>query len=101
MDLYAKDFSENPTNVSIQRSRIDISHSHKTTFNAGDLVPVGLWEVLPGDTFTMDTAMLVRMSTPIFPVMDNADIDLYYFFVPNRLVWVQGAVVFSPQNSCQ
>lgn len=87
MDLYAKDFSENPTNVSIQRSRIDISHSHKTTFNAGDLVPVGLWEVLPGDTFTMDTAMLVRMSTPIFPVMDNADIDLYYFFVPNRLVW--------------
>lgn len=87
MDLYAKDFSENPTNVSIQRSRIDISHSHKTTFNAGDLVPVALWEVLPGDTFTMDTAMLVRMSTPIFPVMDNADIDLYYFFVPNRLVW--------------
>jgi hypothetical protein len=29
----------------------------------------------------------MRMATPIFPVMDNAFCDFYFFFVPNRLVW--------------
>lgn len=32
-------------------------------------------------------AAIIRMSTPIFPVMDNAYIDTYFFFVPNRLIW--------------
>lgn len=73
--------------VSISRSRLDRSHDHKTTFNTGSLIPIFVDEVLPGDTFSMDTAMVVRMSTPIHPVMDNAYLDLYYFFVPSRLVW--------------
>lgn len=71
----------------IGRSRFDRSSTHKTTFNAGKLVPIYVDEVLPGDTFSMDVASLVRMSTPIFPVMDNAYLDTYFFFVPNRLVW--------------
>ena len=29
----------------------------------------------------------MRMATPIFPVMDNAFCDFYFFFVPNRLLW--------------
>lgn len=55
--------------------------------NTGDLVPFYIDEVLPGDTFDMKTSVLCRMSTPIFPVMDNAYLDTYFFFVPNRLVW--------------
>lgn len=73
--------------ASISRSRFDRSHDHKTTFNTGSLIPIFVDEVLPGDTFSMDTAMVVRMTTPIHPVMDNAYLDLYYFFVPSRLVW--------------
>ena len=73
--------------VDIQRSTFDRSSGHKTTFNAGKLVPIYVDEVLPGDTFEMKTSAIIRGSTPIFPVMDNANLDIYYFFVPNRLVW--------------
>ena len=73
--------------VDIQRSTFDRSSGHKTTFNAGKLVPIYVDEVLPGDTFEMNTSAIIRGSTPIFPVMDNANLDIYYFFVPNRLVW--------------
>lgn len=80
-------FALNPTNIDIQRSKFFRPSQHKTTFNAGDLIPIYVDEVLPGDTFSMDMAAAIRMSTPIYPVMDNANVDFYFFFVPNRLVW--------------
>ena len=69
------------------RSRFDMSFSHKTTCNAGELIPVMCSEVYPGDTVTIDFSHVTRMTTPITPVMDNAYMDVYSFFVPNRLVW--------------
>lgn len=80
-------FSTNPVNVDIPRSRFDRSHDYKTTFNTGDLIPIYVDEVLPGDTLTMDLSTVIRMATPIVPVMDNAYVDFYFFQVPNRLVW--------------
>lgn len=80
-------FSTNPVNIDIQRSKFLRPSQHKTTMNTGDLVPVYVDEVLPGDTMSMATSAAIRMSTPIYPVMDNASADFYYFFVPNRLVW--------------
>ena len=71
----------------ISRSRFKRDQNVKFTFDAGKLIPFYVDEVLPGDTFSVDTAGLVRMTTPIFPVMDNAYLDVYYFFVPNRIVW--------------
>lgn len=79
-------FSKNPQ-VDIQRSRFDRSSSVKFSFNFSDLVPFFVDEVLPGDTFTIDTSKLVRMQTLVTPVMDNMYLDTYYFFVPNRLIW--------------
>ena len=73
--------------VSISRSRFARKSQHKTSFNLGDIVPVYLDEVLPGDTRSIDMAGLIRMSTPIAPIMDNIYIDYFAFFVPNRLVW--------------
>lgn len=79
-------FSQNPT-VNIRRSKFKRPSRHLTTFNAGKLIPLFVDEVLPGDTISIDTSCLIRMSTPIHPVMDDAFFDYYYFFVPNRLVW--------------
>lgn len=79
-------FSLSP-HVDISRSRFDRSASLKTSFNAGDVVPFFLEEVLPGDTFSVDTSKVVRMQTLLTPMMDNVYLDTYYFFVPNRLVW--------------
>lgn len=73
--------------VNVSRSKMDTSRRHLTSFNVGDLVPVFLDEVLPGDTFQVDTNKLVRMQPLVAPVMDNLYLDTYYFFVPNRLVW--------------
>lgn len=91
-------FSEVP-HIEIQRSVFDRSSEHKTTFNAGKLIPIYIDEVLPGDTFTFDQAMVLRMSTPLYPVMDNSFLDVYYFFVPMRLVWQNTKQFFGENDS--
>lgn len=80
-------FAYNPTNVDIQRSRFDRPSDLKTSFNAGELIPIYIDEVLPGDTFQMRSSKLVRMSTLAAPIMDNIFLDTYFFYVPHRLVW--------------
>ncbi len=80
-------FATNPTSIDISRSRFDRSFSVKTSFNAGDVIPFYLDEVLPGDTFNVKTSRVVRMQPLVAPIMDNVYLDTYYFFVPNRLVW--------------
>ena len=79
-------FSKNPQ-ADIKRSRFRRNQSVKFSFNAGELIPFYVDEVLPGDTMQIDTSKLVRMQTLATPVMDNIYLDTYYFFVPNRLVW--------------
>lgn len=73
--------------ANIQRARFKRDYSNITTINEGELVPIYVDEVLPGDTISLDQNSLIRMSTPLYPVMDNAYCDFYYFFVPNRLLW--------------
>lgn len=80
-------FAQAPANIGMSRSRFDRSHDVKTSFNVGDVIPFYWDEVLPGDTFSVDTAKVVRLQTLITPVMDNIYLDTYYFFVPNRLCW--------------
>lgn len=71
----------------IPRAGFRQQHTHKLTFNANGLVPVLVDEVLPGDSFHVKMTAFVRMSTPIFPVMDNIHVESFFFFVPNRLLW--------------
>lgn len=78
-------FSKAPI-VDIPRSKFDRSFTHKTTFDAAELVPCYWADVMPGDTVSMKTSEIVRMTTPLTPVMDNAWLDIYFFFVPNRII---------------
>lgn len=80
-------FSQNPPSAGIPRSKFARHSDHKTTMPVGKLVPFYVDEVLPGDTFEMDTSAVFWMSTPQKPVMDNVYLDYYFFFIPNRLVW--------------
>uniref|UniRef100_A0AAU8B5X9 Major capsid protein n=1 Tax=Dulem virus 165 TaxID=3145642 RepID=A0AAU8B5X9_9VIRU len=80
-------FSEIPK-AQIPRSSFDRSSSYRTTFRAGYLIPVYLDEVLPGDTFNMTHNFLCRLTSPLsVPLMDTLYLDMFYFFVPTRLVW--------------
>ncbi len=79
-------FSQIPK-ANIPRSQFNRSHTHKTTFNAGVLIPILVDEILPGDTWNLNLTMFARLATPIFPIMDNMTLDVFFFFVPYRLVW--------------
>lgn len=71
----------------VSRTRFKRDQNILTTFDAGKLIPFYVDEVLPGDTFSIDTAAIIRMTTPKYPVFDDAYIDFYYFFCPNRILW--------------
>lgn len=79
-------FSTLPS-ADISRSIMDRSSGHKTSFNVGDLVPLYVDEILPGDSVQITTSKVVRLQTLLTPIMDNVYLDTYWFFVPNRLCW--------------
>ena len=81
------------------RSKFDRSHQLLTTINEGDLVPIYCDEVLPGDTAKVRLNGLIRMSTPIYPIMDNCYMDTYFFFVPCRLLWEHWENMFGENNT--
>lgn len=73
--------------ANVPRARFKRDYSLLTTMNEGDLVPIYCDEVLPADTAKIDMNALMRMSTPLYPVMDNCYCDFYFFFIPSRLLW--------------
>lgn len=93
MSMMHKNRSVNPHSFAmipradIPRASFDRQFTHKTTFDAGQLIPVYVDEVLPGDTFKLRMTAFARLSTPLFPIMDNMKLSSFFFFVPNRLVW--------------
>ena len=89
-------FSQVPQ-ANIPRSIFNRSFCHKTTFDAGYLIPVYLDEALPGDTFNLNSTMFARMATPLFPLMDNLYMDVHFFAVPNRLVWTNWVKMMGEQ----
>lgn len=93
-----RQFSQIPK-INISRSKFIRKQDVKFTMNAGELVPFYVDEVIPGDTFSIDTAGICRMSTPIYPVMDNCYMDIYYFYVPMRIVWEHTKEFFGENNT--
>ena len=73
--------------VSIARSKFHRTQPHNTSFNLGELVVLGIDEAIPGSTHKIELGSLLRMSTPIAPIMDDIQYDVYSFFVPMRLTW--------------
>lgn len=99
MNRNAESYFSTLPDVDIGRSRFERPSTLKTTFNAADLVPIFIDEVLPGDTFQMKVSSVIRMSTPLWPTMDNAFADIYFFYVPNRLLWSHWKELNGENNS--
>lgn len=85
--------------IHTSRSRFKMKQDIKLTLDAGQLIPFYVAETLPGDTFSVDTKGICRMATPIYPVMDNCYLDIYYFHVPMRIVWDHTKEFFGENNS--
>ena len=81
-------FTLNPTSLDMKRSVFPRNYQHKTSFNLGQIIPIYCDpDILPGDTVSMDMAEVVRMTTPLAPIYDNMYMDVYFFFIPNRIVY--------------
>lgn len=71
----------------MKRSKHSLSHYNLLSMDMGELVPVGLTEVLPGDTVQQATSALVRLSPLLAPVMHPVHVRIHHWFVPHRIIW--------------
>lgn len=71
----------------MKRTKFNLSNYRLFTGDMGRLYPIGLWEVLPGDTFQAHTNLLVRLSPMSAPVMHGMSVRVHHWFVPHRIVW--------------
>lgn len=71
----------------MRRNKFSLSNYKLITGNMGELIPLGWYETLPGDTFQMQSSLLVRFSPLLAPVMHPVRVRCHHFFIPNRLLW--------------
>ena len=69
------------------RAHFDMSHRYTSTMDMDYIYPVGHWEVIPGDTFSIQADLFGRFLTLLHPIMDNVYIDVHFFFAPHRILW--------------
>ena len=82
MNLFEQSSSRSP-----KKNKFNLSHEKKLTLNMGTLVPMLVQEVVPGDSFRVNSQVFVRFLALIAPIMHKVDVSCFYFFVPNRLIW--------------
>lgn len=80
------------------RSGFDLSHESLFTTKVGTITPASVFEVLPGDTFSIGAMQKVTLPPFAVPFMGRVDACLEAFFVPNRLLW-KGWQTFITQNN--
>jgi len=80
------DFAVAPR-ADIPRSKFRMRQTRKQAFNASELIPIMCEEVLPGDTWQHTESIMARLATPIAPLIDDLDLETFYFYVPNRITW--------------
>lgn len=81
-------FVYNPSTVDIGRSKFLINSYWKGSIYHGDLVPVEITRVMPGDSAKYDISAFIRTATPpIAPFLDTIRLSFAAFYVPERLVW--------------
>ncbi len=85
--------------VQVPRSKFPIRQTRKMAFNASELIPIFCEEVLPGDTWQHTESIAARLATPIAPLVDDLDLETFYFFVPNRISWTNWEAFITGTNT--
>jgi hypothetical protein len=70
-----------------KRNKFSLSHYKLLSCDMGQLVPIGLTEVIPGDTIQQATSALIRSNPLVSPVMHPVHARIHHWFVPFRLIW--------------
>lgn len=82
--------------IQMRRSRISgLSYGVNSSYSMGRAYPFFVEEILPGDTFKVKSNMVARLSSSfIKPIYGNLFVDVFYFFVPWRLVFDDFPCIF-------
>ena len=70
-----------------QTNTFDLSHDRKFSGKIGELMPISVMEVVPGDKFNIKATNMTRFAPLITPIMHKASVYCHFFFVPNRILW--------------
>lgn len=71
----------------MKRNKFSLSNSKLLSCDMGELVPIGITEVLPGDSVQQSTNVLLRCAPLLAPVMHPVNVRIHHWYVPHRLVW--------------
>lgn len=71
----------------MKRGKFSLSNYKLLSCDMGELVPIGLTEVLAGDSMQQNTNLFLRCSPLIAPVMHPVNVNIHHWFVPHRLIW--------------
>lgn len=83
----------------VPRSTFQSEYTHKTTFDVGKLIPIHIDEVLPGDVHNGTLHIFARLNNLLFPLMDNLEVETFFFFVPSRILWTNWVKFMGQQDS--
>ena len=70
----------------MKKFKHNLSYEKALTCDMGELIPIGIQEVLPGDAFRHQTSMLLRTTPLVTPLMHSVDVKVNHFFVPYRQI---------------
>ncbi|QXP08517.1 MAG: major capsid protein [Arizlama microvirus] len=71
----------------VKKNAFDLSFERELTLPMGELVPIFLQEVIPGDSFKVRSEILLRFAPLVAPVMHRIDVYTHWFGVTNHQLW--------------
>lgn len=82
-----------------KRSVFHPSYENKLTCNAGQLIPILVKDVLPGDTWSVNTNLVMRLAPMLAPIMQQLDVYVHFWYVPLRIIWDDWLEFFTNPDS--
>lgn len=78
------------SHISLRRPKknvFDLSHDVKLSLDMGQLIPIYVEDIIPGDKFRVRTEIMLRFAPMLAPIMHRVNVYTHFFFVPYRLLW--------------
>lgn len=69
------------------KSVFDLSYDKKFTCDMGQIIPIMCEEMVPGDFWRIGNQSITRTQPLVAPILHEVEQSVYYFFVPDRLLW--------------
>jgi hypothetical protein len=68
-----------------KKNLFDLSHDVKLSLDMGQLIPIYVEDIIPGDRFKVRTEVMLRFAPMLAPIMHRVNVYTHFFFIPYRL----------------